>query len=184
MKEKIKFTIYLVIFAVFMIVAMVGYKKLLNRKNIIDDYESNDIVDEERTKLPKFDVYINEKEKINIEFLTGKPIVINIWTSWCTYCVEEMKYFNEIYLKEKDNINFMMINATGDKDSIENANKFVNDNNYDFKPYYDLELEVLKSLNIYSYPTTIFVNSDGNIDYVKIGVITKEELEKRIEILK
>ena len=181
MKEKIKFIIYIVIFIIFMIVAMIAYKMLLNREN---NEKSYNIDENKKTKLKEFEVYINENERINVKSLIGKPIVINIWTSWCTYCANEMKYFNELYLVEKDNINFMMINATGDRDSVENADKFVNQNNYEFKPYYDLNLEALKALGIYSYPTTIFVDKDGYIDSVKIGVITKEELESRIERLR
>lgn len=185
MKEKIKLTIYLVIFCLFMIAAMIGYKLLLDKQNNINEEEKVDITkSEEKTKLPNFEVYINKNKKINVKEFIGKPIVINIWTSWCGYCDVEMSYFNELYLKEKDNIHFMMINATGDRDSIENANNFIYKNEYDFKPYYDLNLDALKKLGIYSYPTTIFVNSKGYIDSVKVGVITKEELKNKIENLK
>ena len=184
MKENIKFVIYVVIFVLFMFFATVGYKKLLNRQNINKYNEIENSKELNRSKLKEFEVYVNENDKINVNSLIGKPIVINIWTSWCTYCDIEMRYFNELYLKEKDTINFMMINATGDRDSIENANKFINENNFDFKPYYDLNLEVLEALRIYNYPTTIFVDKEGYIDSIKIGAITKEELENRIERLK
>ena len=186
MKEKIKFVIWLVIFIAFMIVAIVGYKKLLDSKNNNEYMQSEIVTDknQKKTRLKEFEVYINENQKLNIKSLVGKPIIINIWTSWCMYCKIEMRYFNELYLKEKENINFMMINATADRDSIENANKFVNENNYDFEPYYDLDLEALNALKIYSYPTTIFVDKDGYIISTKIGTITKEELQNKIEKLK
>lgn len=185
MKEKIKSVIYIAIFVIFMIFCMVGYKILLNNQTTVNEKETDNTVNQaDNRKLPKFEVYINENEKINVESLIGKPIVINIWTSWCAYCDVEMAYFNELYLKEKDNIHFLMINATGDRDSIENANNFIDKNGYDFKPYYDLKLDALKSLGIYSYPTTIFIDSNGYIDSVKIGVITKEELKNKIEMLK
>lgn len=178
MKEKIKFAIYISTFTIFMIFAMVGYKMLLSTEN------NNTVNAEEPIKLPGFEVYINENEKINVTSLIGKPIVINMWTSWCAYCDVEMAYFNEMYLKEKDSINFMMINVTGDGDSIENANEFINKNNYDFSPYYDLELDAIQALGVYSYPTTIFVDKEGYIDSVKVGIIAKEELENRIKRLK
>lgn len=185
MKEKIKFIVYMMLFCVFMIVAMFGYKLLLEKQNGSknDEIIGNDI-NKKSTKLEEFEVYINENEKINVKQLIGKPIVINIWTSWCTYCAIEMEYFDELYLKEKDNIHFMMINATADRDSIENADNFIKQNKFSFRPYYDLELDALRTLGVYSYPTTIFVNKKGYIVSTKIGSITKEELRNRIERLK
>ncbi len=181
MKEKIKFTIYITIFTVFMIGAMIGYKALLsNQKN----FDKNNSKNKQKEKLPGFEIYVNESEKINIKSLIGKPMIINMWTSWCGYCAYEMEYFNEQYLEEKDNINFIMINVTGDRDTIENANKYINNYGYSFKPYYDLELDALKTLGVYSYPTTIFVDEDGYIDSVKIGMVTKEELKNKIKELK
>ena len=185
MKEKIKFICYIIVFVLFMFFATVGYNKLVNRNNV-NEYskEEKQNAANKPQKIKEFDVYNYNKEKINIKSLIGKPIVINIWTSWCAYCEYEMPYFNELYLKEKDNVIFMMINETGDRDRIENANYVIEKNNYSFRPYYDLDLEVIKALGIYSYPTTIFVDKDGYINSVKIGTITKEELKNRIEKIK
>ena len=54
----------------------------------------------------------------------------------------------------------------------------------DFNIYYDLMLDSVKSLGIYSYPTTIFVDKEGYINYVRVGTITKDELVDKINELK
>ena len=95
-----------------------------------------------------------------------------------------MPYFNELYLKEKDNINFVMINVTGDRDTKEDAKKFVNENNFDFDIYYDFTLDSVENLEIYSYTTTIFVDKECYINYVRVGTITKDELVDKINELK
>ena len=96
----------------------------------------------------------------------------------------EMEYFNELYLKEKDNVTFVMINATGDRDSKDKAKEYINNRGYSFEIYYDMELEAIKCLDIYSYPTTIFVDKDGYIDSKVVGAISKETLRNKIENLK
>jgi len=182
MKDNIKVMIYFGIFIVFMIIAYVGYNKLVEKENISEDKVIEN--KEEKTKLKEFELYLENGEKISSDEIIGKPMVINVWTSWCGYCDVEMPYFNELYLKEKDNVTFVMINATGDRDSKENAKKYIQDSGYLFEIYYDLKLEAITALGIYSYPTTIFVDKNGYIDSTNVGLITKEILQDKINKLK
>lgn len=182
MKDNIKVIIYFGTFIVFMIFSYMGYNMLI--KNRVDDQI---IVNkqEKKTKLEDFELYIENGDKISSkELITGKPIVINIWTSWCAYCDIEMAYFNELYLQEKDNVTFVMINATGDRDSKERAREYVETKGYSFDIYYDLNLDAISSLEVYSYPTTIFVDKEGYIDSKVIGTITKDVLKNKIIDLK
>lgn len=188
MKDNIKVMIYFVLFVVFMILAYVGYNTL-SKREIDSKLESNEVVnnnkEEEKEKLAEFNLYLENGEKVSSEeILEGKPAVINIWTSWCKYCDIEMEYFNEMYLKEKDNVRFIMINATGDRDTKEAAKEYVMSNGFSFEIYYDMNLEAINKLRINSYPTTIFVDENGYIVSYNVGMITREKLERKIERLK
>lgn len=186
MKDNIKVAIYFAICVVFMILAYVGYNMLSEREidNSLQDTQNTNSKNED-IKMPNFELYLENGDKISSkELLTGKPLVINIWTTWCAYCDIEMEYFNKMYLKEKDNIKFVMINATGDRDTKENAKKYIENNRYEFNVYYDMNLDAISKLGIYSYPTTIFVNKNGYIDSIKVGIISEEILKDKIESLK
>lgn len=186
MNDKLKTIIYIVIFCVVMAFLVLVYTKLSNEKKLSANDKDIEIKSSnyKKEKLKDFSLSLEDGSKINISSLIGKPIVINVWTSWCAYCKIEMPYFNELYLKEKDNINFVMINVTGDRDTKEDAKKFVNENNFDFDIYYDFTLDSVENLEIYSYPTTIFVDKEGYINYVRVGTITKDELVDKINELK
>lgn len=188
MKDNIKVTIYFSMFVLFLVFAFGGYSILSKNKADNSDIQKNNIVNEyneEKIKIKDFKLTLENGEKILFsELLTGKPIIINIWTSWCTYCDIEMEYFNEFYNKEKDNVTFVMINATGDRDSKEKAQEYIKTRGYLFEIYYDLELEAIINLGVYSYPTTIFIDKDGYIDSKVIGTISRETLKKKIEKLK
>ena len=186
MNDKLKTIIYIVIFCVVMAFLVLVYTKLSNEKKLSANDKDIEIKSSnyKKEKLKDFSLSLEDGSKINISSLIGKPIVINVWTSWCAYCNIEMPYFNELYLKEKDNINFVMINVTGDRDTKEDAKKFVNENNFDFNIYYDFTLDSVENLEIYSYPTTIFVDKEGYINYVRVGTITKDELVDKINELK
>lgn len=182
MRDNIKILIYMVIFCIFMILSIVLYNNLSSKENIIEEDINSET--QTRKKLKSFELSLEDDSKIDINSYVGTPMVINVWTSWCTYCHVEMSSFNEMYKKEKDNVKFIMINATGDRDTKEAAQRFINENNYEFDVYYDLNLEAITALGIYSYPTTIFVDKEGYIDTIKTGVITQEELEEKINELK
>ena len=68
--------------------------------------------EEERIKAPDFYVYDEKGEKVDFSEFIGKPVIINFWTTWCPYCVDEMADFNEAYLKYKDDVHFLMVNQT------------------------------------------------------------------------
>jgi len=185
MKDNIKVMIYFTIFVLFMAFAYIGYgflaKEQTNKVNEDLVYENQN----KKTKLKNFEVYNENNEKLSIKKIANsRPMVINVWTSWCAYCDIEMKYFNELYMKNSKDVVFVMLNATGDRDSKEMAKKYIEDRGYNFNVYYDLELEAIKNLGIYSYPTTIFVNKDGYIENTIVGTITKEVLQANLERLK
>lgn len=180
MKDNVKVAIYFSMFVVFMIGALIGYNKLSEMKTI-DEVVNNK---EEKEKLPEFELYLENGNKVSSKELIGNPLVINIWTSWCGYCDIEMPYFNEMYLKEKNNITFVMINATGDRDSKEWAKQYIDESGYFFDVYYDINLEAISALGIYSYPTTIFVDKDGYIVNTNVGIVTKEILQNMINKIK
>ena len=119
MNDKLKTIIYIVIFFVIMVFLVLTYTKLSNEKKLSANDKDVEIKNSnyKKERLKDFSLYLEDGSKIDISSLIGKPVLINVWTSWCAYCKIEMPYFNELYLKEKDNVNFVMINVTGDRDT-------------------------------------------------------------------
>ena len=64
---------------------------------------------------PDFQVTDKDGNIVKLSDFSGKPVVINFFTSWCQPCRNEMPYFEEMY-RENDDVVFMMINVTYDDD--------------------------------------------------------------------
>lgn len=88
---------------------------------------------------------------------------INIWATWCTSCTDEMGSLQEVYESLDSNINFITI--CGDSDTeLELAQTILDTNGCEFTTLVINE-EIYTNIFYYlsAYPTTIFVDSEGNI---------------------
>lgn len=160
----------------------------VKEENVIEaENKTDEEISKEDTKIKaiNFTVYDENNNEVKLEDYIGKPIVINYWATWCGYCVKEMPTFNKVYEEEKDEVVFMMINATdGVSETVDKAKKFIKENNFQFPVYYDIKEEVGYQYGIYSLPTTIFINKKGEIEIGYKGMLSEEILKKEIQKIK
>ena len=89
--------------------------------------------------------------------------MVNIWTTWCPYCIEEMPVLQQVYENLPDNVN--MISICGDAGTeMDLANQIFSENGCTFEaiiPDDKLTSSLLSTIS--GYPTTVFVDKDGNL---------------------
>lgn len=136
--------------------------------------EGNDAI---ATDSPKpSEVMNNSSEaKEGVNFQNGSDVaenifsnfditMVNIWSTWCGYCVQEMPELQEVYGKAKNEGNVNLISICCDADSEkELAKEILKDNGCEFLTINPNNEFWKKYTNIEYYPTTIFVDSDGEI---------------------
>ena len=142
--------------------------------------------EQEKVKATEFVVFKEDGSKVKLSDVRGKkPIIINFWATWCEYCKKEMPDFEEAYVNEKDNIEFMIINFTDNQqETLETAKTYIEENGFSFPVYYDMILDAVYKYEAFSLPLTIFIDKDGYIYRVNKGLITKDKLNSYIEELK
>lgn len=115
--------------------------------------------------------------------LRGKIVVVNIWGTWCAPCVGELPEFQELSKKYRNDKDVVILTINNDEDANLLKN-FMTAKKYDFTVLRDEKY--LDSVGINAFPTTWFIDRDGKIAYVKIGMSDKltEEFGWRIEELK
>lgn len=131
-------------------------------------------------------VYTESGEKKSLsELAGGKPLVVNIWATWCPYCVDELPDFLEIYSDYKDDVAFAFVDATDEQgETIERAAAWLKDNGFEELPdYYDVDYSLARAFGINAYPTTILVNADGEIVAVSAGRIDPTSVRKALDSL-
>jgi peroxiredoxin len=133
---------------------------------------------------PDFSLSTNEGETITLSDLRGKPVLINLWTSWCPPCKAEMPALERVYHDYKDDgLEILAVNSTS-QDNAADANAFVQDLGLTFTILFDKDGSVSKQYRLQALPTSIFINREGVIQEIVVGGPMSEALlRSRIKTL-
>jgi len=131
-------------------------------------------------KAPDFTLKdIKSGQDVNFSsFFGDKTIVLEFWATWCPHCVEMAPKLEDFYRMNKDKIIVVGVNVD---DSIKKPVSFIGQNNITFPVLHDLEQKVISLYKIVGIPTTLIINSGGDI--IKKGVFTIDQLKKEISLL-
>lgn len=184
--KTLKLIIYLVAIVLIFVVAILFYKSLSKGYSAADFINEQSIptAQTQSKQAPSLIVYTEEKKEITLAEKKGKPVVINFWASWCPPCLEELPYFEEMFNKYKDKVEFMMVDLVDyQRETLEKGKALITQNNYTFPVFYDLKQTAARNYSLYSIPQTVFVDENGNEIKTHIGKIEKANLESYIQNL-
>lgn len=132
---------------------------------------------------PDFTVYDANGKAVKVSDYIGKPVVLNFWASWCGPCQSEMPDFQKTYEELGGEVQFLMVNATGGRETVDSAKAFIEKAGYTFPVFYDTNEEACIAYGISSLPTTYFIDAEGRGVARATGAISKELLMKGIGMI-
>jgi|SaaInlStandDraft_4_1057021.scaffolds.fasta_scaffold43481_2 peroxiredoxin len=130
--------------------------------NIAPDFELNDI----------------NGNSVKLSDFLGKPVLINFFATWCGPCRHEMPEFQNIY--DQNEIIILGINL---QEPIESVILFKDELDLTFPLLIDPKSEIKTMYQVITQPVTYFIDSTGTIVDKKLGPLTINEINKKIQTL-
>lgn len=117
-------------------------------------------------------------EELSLADLTGTPLVVNFWASWCPPCVAEMPDLERVHVDLADEVRFIGLNT---QDSLQQAQALVTQTGVTYDLGLDPEGALFSDFEVVAMPTTFFVDDAGVIVHRHAGLLTEQQLRDLID---
>ncbi|MBC8497284.1 MAG: redoxin domain-containing protein [Anaerolineales bacterium] len=123
---------------------------------------------------PDFELVSLSGEQIQLEDYRGQVVLLNFWATWCGPCRLEMPAFQDRFEQYGGGLQVVAVNFD---ESAEDVQSFVDELGMTFDVLLDLGAEVQKLYQVRGYPTSYFIDADGIVRVVHIGLMTEGQLD-------
>lgn len=117
-------------------------------------------------------------ETVRLSDLKGKVVVVNFWATWCSPCVYEMPMFQEMYEEYSSDLEILAVNNQESEDEVL---PFIEKMGLTYEILYDLDARVALEYQVLGFPTTFFVDREGLIQALHVGVMNEDQFHKYME---
>ncbi len=108
----------------------------------------------------------------------GKTVVLNFWATWCSPCVAELPYFDEIYRNYGENVAVLAVHSELVTEDVE---AYLQNFDYSMPFALDESGEVIAAFGgALTLPHTVIIDPEGVIVYNAVGSLSYEKLEELI----
>jgi thiol-disulfide isomerase/thioredoxin len=98
-------------------------------------------------------------KSVSLASFRGKPLLVNLWATWCAPCVAEMPTLDALAAREKD---LQVLAVSQDLDGKEKVDAFFAQRGFRMlQPYIDPQLSLMSELKVNTLPTTILYDAEG-----------------------
>jgi peroxiredoxin len=119
-------------------------------------------------------------ESVSLADLRGKVVLLNFWATWCGPCRVEMPTLESRHQQYPEQ--FAVVGIDFDEPK-ENVAAFVEEFGLTFPILLDPGGDVQNAYRIRGYPTSVFLDKDGLVQIVHIGIMTEEQLDEYLQEL-
>lgn len=135
---------------------------------------------------PDFILLDEQGNTIQLSALRGKPVLVNLWASWCAPCKAEMPAMQTVHEQYgPQGFTILAVNTTF-QDDRQNALNFAADRGLTFPILFDMDGSVSRKYQVRSMPTSFFIDRKGMVRRMVIGgpmseALLRAEIERLLE---
>jgi thiol-disulfide isomerase/thioredoxin len=130
--------------------------------------------------LPNLTFSTLDGRTVQLSAFTGKPIVVNLWATWCPPCGREMPVLHKAQVERQD-IHFVFLNQGEDPLTVSRWLQA------EHLPLHNVLIDELRQASAtfqqQGYPTTLFFDAKGTLVSRRIGELSAATLAERLRQL-
>ncbi len=126
------------------------------------------------TALPQFDP---QSFRQLLSQLRGRPVVINVWASWCGPCVVEAPDIAAAAREFQGRVQFLGVDVL---DQLGPARTFIRKYGWSFPSVFDPTAAIRNDLGFIGQPVTLVLDGSGKRVFTQSGAINLEDLRKEL----
>ncbi|HLK12219.1 MAG TPA: TlpA disulfide reductase family protein [Candidatus Binatia bacterium] len=107
-------------------------------------------------------------QAVRLSALRGKVVLLNVWTTWCPPCREEMPSMERLYQRLHDR-DFQLLAVSQDEDGPRVVRPFVEQLQLTFPVLVDPEHQVGDRYGVWGYPESFVIDRAGRVVERVIG---------------
>lgn len=134
----------------------------------------------DRQKLPALALVSLQGEPVNLSSFAGKPVVINLWATWCPPCVREMPVLQQAQAANPA-VHFVFVNV---RETRERVNGWLQARQLPLRNVLlDHSGEAAATFGAPGLPTTVFFDASGSLVSSRVGELSSATLQERLRAI-
>ena len=117
---------------------------------------------------PDFSFTSSEGERIDLEDLRGKVVLIDFWGTWCPPCVESVPELRNLHKRYSKEGSFVVLSISSDSDEDE-WREFTAKNKMIWPQYRDRDHRILSAFGVRAFPTYVLIDHEGVVKLISVG---------------
>jgi thiol-disulfide isomerase/thioredoxin len=106
---------------------------------------------------------------VSLSDFRGRPLLVNLWATWCGPCVKEMPTLDALASREDGRLEVLAISQDGE--ARDKVSRFFADHDFGaLEPYLDSKLALMPELGVDTLPTTILYDAEGKEIWRMVGI--------------
>jgi thiol-disulfide isomerase/thioredoxin len=115
---------------------------------------------------------------VTLAAFRGRPLLVNLWATWCAPCVEEMPSIDRLAAAEKGRLGVVAVSQDGNGLTAV-APFFAKAGIATLKPYLDTQNALMVALKAETLPTTILYDANGHERWRHVGKVDWDDASAR-----
>jgi peroxiredoxin len=124
------------------------------------------------SRAPDFSLRTLDGTVVSLNQYRGKKVILNFWASWCSPCKIELPHLQEIWAKYKNSSDVTVLTVAGSESIEADIVSYIAAKGYTFPVCLDVTESTFNRYDLTSIPKTFFIDKNGIIKKVQLGMFT------------